>query len=564
MAPKNLFISVCFAIVTMISVAAVPAPVLAAPSAALQEHTIKFYLDPALVSDMDFAKMVLVKYVADMNMILSKNTSRHLLFNPNTDIIVTASQPHSNQAIPPLPNDGFEIWAHAIHTDYAISYGGYAGIDDSGAGVLAGLNWTRLYNPDALQSGEVLDYWTQINNMLHELAHVFGAGIGEYYKLAVVQDTTGETPNLPINIFDANDSFWSTKPDFMTDPLLKNAAQSDALGQSVTRQALLAYVKYSDLTAKIISDGYRNGIPVNELSQITLKIVSDDTGLPLEDVQVNLWSVQGGSPYESHEIVEGTSDLNGELKFAWNSSSADPHNSYDFLRLMKFHKDGYQPAAQYISIFDGDIATLVDGAETWTITVHLKELEDIIPLASSFDDVTTDNFAWLSIEQLYSAKITGGCSTSPLMYCPDQTVTRGQMAVFLERSMKGSGFVPPSGTNSFQDTSDHWAQAWIEVLAVDGITSGCGNGNYCPDQPVTRGQMAIFLLRAKYGKDYVPPAPTGTMFQDVPQDHWAAAWIEQFSAEGITSGCGNGNFCPDQPVTRAQMAVFLSRSFKLH
>jgi hypothetical protein len=148
------------------------------------------------------------------------------------------------------------------------------------------------------------------------------------------------------------------------------------------------------------------------------------------------------------------------------------------------------------------------------------------------------------------------------MYCPEQTVTRGQMAIFLERSMRGSQFIPPQNTISFNDTADHWARAWIEVLAADGITSGCGNGNYCPDQPVTRGQMAIFLLRAKYGRNYTPPAPTGTKFQDVPQGHWAAAWIEQFSAEGITSGCGNGNYCPDQPVTRAQMAVFLAKSFK--
>jgi len=74
--------------------------------------------------------------------------------------------------------------------------------------------------------------------------------------------------------------------------------------------------------------------------------------------------------------------------------------------------------------------------------------------------------------------------------------------------------------------------------------------------------MAIFLLRAKHGSNYVPPKATG-IFQDVPTDYWAADWIEALAAEGITAGCGNGNYCPDTPVARDQMAVFLVRTFNL-
>jgi hypothetical protein len=76
--------------------------------------------------------------------------------------------------------------------------------------------------------------------------------------------------------------------------------------------------------------------------------------------------------------------------------------------------------------------------------------------------------------------------------------------------------------------------------------------------------MAVFLLRAEHGPDYLPPdvgADTG--FADVPIDHWAAAWIKKLAAEGITGGCGGGNFCPNQIVTRAQMAVFLQITFVL-
>ena len=113
-------------------------------------------------------------------------------------------------------------------------------------------------------------------------------------------------------------------------------------------------------------------------------------------------------------------------------------------------------------------------------------------------------------------------------------------------------------------SSSHWAASWIEALTADGITSGCGNGNYCPDQTVTRAQIAVFLLKAKYGSSYTPPAVgVSTGFNDVATNYWAAAFIKQLVADSITSGCGSNNYCPDSNVTRAQMAVFLVKTFNL-
>ncbi|MBK9604186.1 MAG: S-layer homology domain-containing protein [Anaerolineales bacterium] len=182
-----------------------------------------------------------------------------------------------------------------------------------------------------------------------------------------------------------------------------------------------------------------------------------------------------------------------------------------------------------------------------------------------FADITPDYWAVDSIEKLYQNGITQGCGVYPLTYCPESSTTRAQMAIFLLRSKHGSSYVPPAATGTaFADVSaDHWAAAWIEQLVAEGITAGCGDGNYCPEAEVTRAQMAVFLLRSKYGGSYTPPAATGTAFTDVPADYWAAAWIEQLVAEGITAGCGNGNYCPESAVTRAQMAVFLVRTFNL-
>ena len=182
-----------------------------------------------------------------------------------------------------------------------------------------------------------------------------------------------------------------------------------------------------------------------------------------------------------------------------------------------------------------------------------------------FDDVPFVYWANDYIERLYYAGVTGGCSAVPLNYCPDSTVTRAQMAVFLLKAVHGSSYSPPAaGTSTgFTDVPiGYWADKWIKQLAAEGITGGCGTGVYCPDDTVTRAQMAIFLLKAKHGSSYVPPNATG-VFSDVPVGYWADKWIEQLAVEGVTSGCGPGIYCPDAEVTRAQMAVFLVRAFSL-
>jgi hypothetical protein len=152
-------------------------------------------------------------------------------------------------------------------------------------------------------------------------------------------------------------------------------------------------------------------------------------------------------------------------------------------------------------------------------------------------------------------------------YCPANPVTREQMAVFLLRAKYGPSYTPPAATGVFTDVAaSYWAAPWIEKLASDGITGGCSvsPAKFCPTASVTREQMAVFLLRARYGASYVTPAASG-VFADVPSGYWAAAWIEQLSAEGITGGCSTTpkNYCPLKVVTRDQVAAFLVKAFGL-
>jgi uncharacterized delta-60 repeat protein len=178
-----------------------------------------------------------------------------------------------------------------------------------------------------------------------------------------------------------------------------------------------------------------------------------------------------------------------------------------------------------------------------------------------FNDVRLDNAFHDFVNTIARNDITAGCGGGN--YCPDSSVTRAQMAVFLTRGKHGSAFVPPTATGEFSDVPPgSFAADFIEQIYADGISGGCGDGNYCPESAITRAQMAVFLLRAKHGPSYVPPTATG-VFADAPPGSFAADWIEQLAAEGITGGCGGGNYCPGAPVSRAQMAVFLTTTFAL-
>jgi hypothetical protein len=144
-----------------------------------------------------------------------------------------------------------------------------------------------------------------------------------------------------------------------------------------------------------------------------------------------------------------------------------------------------------------------------------------------------------------------------------QNIKRQAMAVFIMKAKHGICYTPPACTGVFLDVpcSSTFAP-WIEAMAAEGITGGCGGGNFCPLNPVRRDQMAVFLLKGEHGSSYVPPACTG-IFADVPCPGTFANWIEQLEVENITGGCGGSNYCPSSNNTRGQMAVFIVKTFNL-
>jgi hypothetical protein len=192
--------------------------------------------------------------------------------------------------------------------------------------------------------------------------------------------------------------------------------------------------------------------------------------------------------------------------------------------------------------------------QTTVWTLHVGE---------SFPDVPPSHPFYRFVETLLHVGVTAGCTGTT--YCPDGVTTREQMAVFLLRAREGGGYAPtPCTTAPFPDVpcSSPFAP-WVRELVARGITAGCGGGLYCPTNPVTREQMAVFLLKTLEGAAFTPPACTTAAFADVPCASPFAAWVQELVARAITAGCGGGLYCPTDPVTRGQMAVFLTKTFSL-
>jgi hypothetical protein len=181
----------------------------------------------------------------------------------------------------------------------------------------------------------------------------------------------------------------------------------------------------------------------------------------------------------------------------------------------------------------------------------------------TFLDVPYRYWTWQYIEAVDNAGVAAGCGGGN--FCPLQAVTRDVVAVWLLKAKQGASYSPPACTTPmFSDVpcSNPYAP-WINEIARRGITAGCGNGQYCPTSPVSRNVMTVFILKTFEGSSYTPPACTVPVFLDVPCSTPFAPWVNEAARRRITAGCGSGNFCPNETVTRDQMSVFISKGFAL-
>lgn len=201
--------------------------------------------------------------------------------------------------------------------------------------------------------------------------------------------------------------------------------------------------------------------------------------------------------------------------------------------------------------------TLSGGIVALTAMLATAAAGAVLPGGSFTDD--DGSVHEVNIEAIAAADITRGCNPPwNDEFCPDDAISRGQMAAFLTRALD-----LPAGADAFTDDDGSIFEADINALAAAGVTRGCNppeNDRYCPDEDVSRGQMAAFLTRI-YGYE----ADQTDVFSD-DDDSVFEADIDALAAADVTRGCNppaNDRFCPGFSVTRGQMASFLARSENL-
>jgi hypothetical protein len=227
-----------------------------------------------------------------------------------------------------------------------------------------------------------------------------------------------------------------------------------------------------------------------------------------------------------------------------------------FLAGMQFPDDAPQADAGGLKWLATDTTANTFATVQGVWGMGVPALYDLVAPTFAFSDTTGSVFL-RDVEWIAASGITMGCNPPDNdMFCPTDPVTRGQMAAFLNRALE----LPTGSGSGFTDVGGSVFSADIEAIAAAGITRGCNppdNDMFCPDQVVTRGQMAAFSSRA-----FGLPAGSGSGFTDVGGSVFSGD-IEAIAAAGITRGCNpplNDMFCPDDPVTREQMAAFIYRA----
>ncbi len=189
------------------------------------------------------------------------------------------------------------------------------------------------------------------------------------------------------------------------------------------------------------------------------------------------------------------------------------------------------------------------------VASHFAVLVDSnkIPFNGTFADDDDSSFE-ADIEAIYEAGITKGCAGGERpRYCPEDSVSRYHMAIFLVRAFN----LPLSFTNYFDDDNGHKWEAYVNAIARAGITTGCDTRKYCGDRKVTRGEMITFLGRAaRWSTSSI------NYFDDDNGTFWEP-WANAAVDSGVTNGCGFRRFCGRREVTRGEIAAFLSRALGL-
>jgi hypothetical protein len=186
---------------------------------------------------------------------------------------------------------------------------------------------------------------------------------------------------------------------------------------------------------------------------------------------------------------------------------------------------------------------------------------------TTFVDVPEDHPFYDYIETLYQLGYVKGCAENPRKYCVADPLTRAQDAVFIIRGKFGASYMPIQPTEQVftdVDINTHWGAEWIDKMYREGLTAGCSTEElaYCPERINTIAEGCTFMLKMKFGEEYVPPQAEG-IFSDVTPGVWYEPWMEACYEAGILIACEtqpNLKACPDNALLRDYAAYMLVKA----
>lgn len=210
---------------------------------------------------------------------------------------------------------------------------------------------------------------------------------------------------------------------------------------------------------------------------------------------------------------------------------------------------------------DNTLVVALYGVGAQNAQFEMKNFQ-FIEVLPTFADVPPAHQEYRSVEALADASIVEGCNVDGGKFCPDQTLTRDTLALWLMKAKMGESYVPDAADGLFDDvpTNSPFA-AWIEAFKNDGYTEGCWTSSYCPNASVDKAQLAKLLLITQNGSGYTPDSATGDLFDDVGVFDFNADWIEDAVTKDLLEGCGYKQFCPDEILSRSAMARIIENAF---
>jgi hypothetical protein len=348
-------------------------------------HRLRLFVHQDLAGTMPIAdvRSRLAQYASQLTQVFSRETLRLFApFDPQADISVVSADPFSGSFNGWMPDAGFELWVYATLTDQPAvgTYGGSAGVDSSGAGGARGVKWDQIHDPATLTNGTAVmaQYWRQLHLVLRQFEATFGAGAGDYASLGGLHDASATAPVIAdVAAVDsaAPDAFWTARFDYWSDPLTANAYANARLGSPTSLPMLLNLTSFAPVSRAMINGTYRNPdtwtyYTLPNLSAVVVKVVDAQSGAPISGGSVRVWNRQSPTaPNSTYEETVTASSSPGAFTFSWSGTPPLDNNSN--AKLVKAYAPGYNPSAQWITVYDAQAARLIEGKSTFEVTIAL-------------------------------------------------------------------------------------------------------------------------------------------------------------------------------------------------